>query len=303
MAGEFTKATTIKPAVVGTIANPDEYNQNIAGQSKGAIVGIDADGNFDDVDIGDETLGGTGTLIKDIKMRDTGLIKFYNSSGVFQFSAFLGQATETQIGQAEIATQAEVDAGTDDTRIITPAKLNNSTVKDRKLISTSTISNDAQVDVSLTGFSSYEIFFEQVKPANTTAEFRVRVSTDGGSTFKAGGTDYGYVNIITTDVGEHPAHVAFSASYMALSGIVSGYEISNNNLGYNGRLLILAPGTTTGNKALLCDSAYQVSGANRLCRISSSGRYKGASSAVNALRIYVDNGNLSTGVIKVYGIK
>lgn len=34
-----------------------------------------------------------------------------------------GKATETQQGQAEIATQAEVDGGTDDERIVTPLKL------------------------------------------------------------------------------------------------------------------------------------------------------------------------------------
>ena len=34
-----------------------------------------------------------------------------------------GKATETQEGQAEIATQPEVDAGTDDERIVTPKKL------------------------------------------------------------------------------------------------------------------------------------------------------------------------------------
>lgn len=34
-----------------------------------------------------------------------------------------GKATETQQGQAEIASQAEVDSGTDDERIITPTKL------------------------------------------------------------------------------------------------------------------------------------------------------------------------------------
>jgi hypothetical protein len=38
------------------------------------------------------------------------------------------QATETQRGLAEIATQAEVDAGTDDLRYITPAKLRNTEI-------------------------------------------------------------------------------------------------------------------------------------------------------------------------------
>ncbi len=125
MAGEFTKPTSVTPAIVGNIANPDEYNQNIAAQSKSAIVGIDEDGNFSDVNIGDETLGTNGTLIVDIKLREDGVLKFYNSSGVHQNDVNLGQATESLIGQAEIATQAEVDAITDDTRFITPLKLGN----------------------------------------------------------------------------------------------------------------------------------------------------------------------------------
>ena len=30
MANEFLKSNSIKPAILGQIANPDEYNQNIA---------------------------------------------------------------------------------------------------------------------------------------------------------------------------------------------------------------------------------------------------------------------------------
>lgn len=39
------------------------------------------------------------------------------------FGAATAQATETLAGKAEIATQAETDAGTDDTRMVTPLKL------------------------------------------------------------------------------------------------------------------------------------------------------------------------------------
>ncbi|MDG4811644.1 hypothetical protein P8629_01365, partial [Hydrogenovibrio sp. 3SP14C1] len=40
-----------------------------------------------------------------------------------QLEAKTGQATETTAGIAEVATQSETDAGTDDTRIVTPKKL------------------------------------------------------------------------------------------------------------------------------------------------------------------------------------
>lgn len=48
-----------------------------------------------------------------------------------QFGTVSAQATETSAGIAELATQAEVDAGTDDLRIVTPLKL--ATYANRKL--------------------------------------------------------------------------------------------------------------------------------------------------------------------------
>ena len=113
MAGEFTKSTAIVPAVVGTVANPDEYNQNIAGQSKDAIVAIDADGNFIDGDIGDETLGANGTLITNMKLREGGNLKFYNGSGVFQNNVNLGQATNSLLGQTLLPNPITISNGTD----------------------------------------------------------------------------------------------------------------------------------------------------------------------------------------------
>lgn len=128
MSNEFLKQSSIIPAVVGQIADPDIYNQNIAGQSKGAILGIDADGNFkDDFDVGDEGVGSIGSLVKNLKLRQGGFLKIYDASGVFVQNVSLAQATETALGQAKIATQAEVDAGTDDLRFITPLKLANAT--------------------------------------------------------------------------------------------------------------------------------------------------------------------------------
>ena len=77
MAGEFIKPTSVKPAVLGTIANPDDYNQNIAGQSKDNILPIDINGDFTDGDLGDETIVANGALIKDIKVREGNSLKTY----------------------------------------------------------------------------------------------------------------------------------------------------------------------------------------------------------------------------------
>ena len=82
MANEFIKSTKIKPAILGNIADPDQYNQNIGGQSKGAVVCIDSNGEFVDGDVGDESLNSTGALINNIKLRQGGSLKIYNSAGV-----------------------------------------------------------------------------------------------------------------------------------------------------------------------------------------------------------------------------
>lgn len=61
------------------------------------------------------------------------------------------QATETLVGGAEIATQAETDAGVDDTRMITPAKLAGTTVTPSAHASTH--ENGGSDEISVLGLS------------------------------------------------------------------------------------------------------------------------------------------------------
>lgn len=105
MTGEFVKNTSLRPAVLGAIADPDEYNKNFGSIAKGAIVGFDADGNYADADFGDETLGSAGALIKDLKLRNGGALKIYNASGVLIGTVNLGQGTISVIGQTLLLKQ------------------------------------------------------------------------------------------------------------------------------------------------------------------------------------------------------
>lgn len=99
MTNEFlNKPTKIQPAIVGTIANADDYNNNIAGQSKGSIVPIDENGNYKDGDLGNEAIVAKGALINNIKMRQGGFIKIYDVDGNFLNNVSFGDATETTKG-------------------------------------------------------------------------------------------------------------------------------------------------------------------------------------------------------------
>jgi hypothetical protein len=65
-------------------------------------------------------------------------------------------ASETSAGVAELATQAETDAGTDDSRIVTPAKLKNSPASHRAV--NSTIGDGTASTFSIThSFGSFDV--------------------------------------------------------------------------------------------------------------------------------------------------
>lgn len=407
MAGEFTKPSSVIAAVTGTIANPDEYNQNIAAQSKDSVLFIDVDGNLVDGDVGDNTLGSNGSMVNDIYMRDTGVIKLYNSSNVYQNDVNLGQATESALGQAEIATEAEVETGTDDLKFITPLKLRNSDLNLQSVIindefrlveSTATISsgvitysspfmtldtqsaasedeldsisggstgdyllirpanasrdiiikngggiytgtgteirlcagvnyatlikeggnwivtsvrtlnsdsyfpissvlisNDSVVDFDLTGYDSYEFVLDNVVPSTNVAALLMRVSTDGGSTFKSGASDYRYSYISieggtvsgTTDDANNAIDLTKSevsdTSSKGITGIINTSKLNNSKQTTFISSLDYAESTADFGVGVRGNAAYE------------------AVTTVNAVRFYFSSGNLSSGRISVFG--
>ncbi len=69
------------------------------------------------------------------------------------------QATETTLGVAEIATQAETDAGTDDLRFITPLKFKSSSFAARK--ASGNIGDGASLTYDVShSFNTYDVLVE-----------------------------------------------------------------------------------------------------------------------------------------------
>jgi hypothetical protein len=64
------------------------------------------------------------------------------------FGSSVGAASETSAGIAELATQAETDAGTDDLRIVTPLKLKTSSLLLKKFSSTFGDGSATQYDIT-----------------------------------------------------------------------------------------------------------------------------------------------------------
>jgi hypothetical protein len=89
-------------------------------------------------------------------------INFTLDTGGVAWTAFgvsAGAASESTAGVAEIATQAETDAGTDDARIVTPNKLANWSGRKRKLAQDVGDGSATQYDITH-NFNTYDVQVE-----------------------------------------------------------------------------------------------------------------------------------------------
>lgn len=89
-------------------------------------------------------------------------------------------ASETTAGIAEIATQAETDAGTDDLRMVTPLKL--ATYANKKLKKIQTIGNASLTQIDVTHSFGTTDLIHEVYVASTGARIQCDVTTPDGNT-------------------------------------------------------------------------------------------------------------------------
>lgn len=222
------------------------------------------------------------------------------------FKADIGfvTATDSQEGLVELATLAEVNTGTDATRAVTPDTLKDSNLTALQFISTATISNDSTVEFTdLDQYSSYKFIFHNVVPATNAVRFYAQVSTDNGLSYKAGASDYRWAINCLTDAGENIVDYDPLDDAILLSGFDAGFEVQNNSAtGWTGEAMITNP--TNGSKEFFMHfmGCYQNSGASRFTHVDGGNNYQ-SNTAVNAIKFFFSSGNLSSGTIKLYGIK
>lgn len=161
-----------------------------------------------------------------------------------------------------------------------------------ELLSTVTLSSNAAVDITgLTGRRRYLLVFDDVVCSSNGYELRMRTSTDGGSTFDSGATDY---NWGWSSVGVY-LETRGTNDYAKLS-----YTTRNTvGDGLTGEMIIsLSNGTQkTVYQAHFVENDYNSSEVRGLDCI---GR-RNSTTTVNGLRFYFNIGNLASGVIKIYG--
>jgi 6,7-dimethyl-8-ribityllumazine synthase len=164
-------------------------------------------------------------------------------------------------------------------------------------ISKTTASAAAAVDIALTGgYKRYRVILEEVLPADDFRTLAVRTSTDNGSTFDSGSTDYSY-EALRVSGG------AFSVSRdddteIEFNGGVS--QSSTATAAMSGYLdIVLGDGTSTYT-TILATGNFDNSGTAVFWSLAG---YRESTTAVTDVRfLYRNSGNIASGTFHLYGI-
>lgn len=172
-----------------------------------------------------------------------------------------------------------------------------------KLGSTTVSSPTASVD--FTGLSStyreYVIVLENVVPATDTADLLMRVSTDNGSTFKSGASDYHWAVQVASSAGTSGAGSDADNSWTITDtgGVGNDTSVGSREAAW-GRVHITAHASASTRCRMNCQVSCLNSTDNmRAC--TASGVTDGDLN-VDALRILFSPGNIASGVFVLYGV-
>lgn len=165
----------------------------------------------------------------------------------------------------------------------------------------------ATVDLT-TGIDSdhdhYMVEIINLLPATDGADLRSRVSTNGGSSFLNGASDYQWGVKGHSSLGaDMDSSGAGLVSEMILTGSAAGSGMDNAaGAGLSGFVWFFAPSSASRRKRFLWDLSYESNeaGTTPHVRISGVGAYVGATTAINAVRFLANSGNIS-GTFRLWG--
>jgi hypothetical protein len=149
-----------------------------------------------------------------------------------------------------------------------------------------------------TAFNGYRVSITNLIPATDTADLWMRVSEDGGSSYKAGASDYRWCRSTLTDAGTRSEAGDTADAQIVLAtnlGTGTGETLC-------GSVDFFAPGGAAKNKLvrgqLACLDAAPVAK-----DVTATGAYVGTVNAVNAIRFLMSTGNITSGTFALYGIR
>lgn len=170
-----------------------------------------------------------------------------------------------------------------------------------------TVSNAATLDIILTGFTQYRSFslhLTSFVPATDDADLMLRFSTDGGSSFDAGASDYSWVftRQRAASAGDVNSGDAADTS-IVLSDLAGGGGVSNvaGEGGICSIIDLYNPNSAVNTIARYSSSYLPATVANGLFNVVGSG-IRLAAQNTDAVRLLFSTGNIASGNYAVYGL-
>lgn len=211
-----------------------------------------------------------------------------------------GANITTQVGdEAEFVEYATGDYRcTSYTRADGTALSGGSDVGSLIFISTVTASGDATIDI--TGidstFDEYQLHLLNVVPTSDASDMFLRTSTDGGSSFDAGASDYDY-SLLRTTGSSSTVDDSAAANHIRLATTIGSFTTEN---GVSAVVHLIRPAETDFT------SVWSVGmSADNLARMSThiSGGQRASAADVDAIQILFSAGLVESGELKLYGVK
>lgn len=167
------------------------------------------------------------------------------------------------------------------------------------LLEQQSASGSAQLDLAAwysTTYDEYMIEIVGLVPATNAVDPLLRFSTDGGSSYDSG-SNYSASGFRWSQGGTAVAN----AGGTSIKLDASGTQVNTSTKSFNATIRLFNPGSTALHKRLIC-AAYSDDGSgNPDIGIEVRGSYN-STSAVNAFRVLMSSGNITSGTIRVYGI-
>ncbi len=165
-------------------------------------------------------------------------------------------------------------------------------------LSTQDFSSTATADFVLTaGYDAYEFKLADVIPVTDTADLLVRTSTDGGSTYDAGASDYTYVSTgFESDLSSLNQYGGAASSIKIADSVGS----DTGEDGVSGNLTVTGAHLAKDTRAVF-QTFYQRSSGT--LESVTGGGMRNAGADVDAVRFLFSSGALESGTITLYGWK
>lgn len=164
------------------------------------------------------------------------------------------------------------------------------------LLNSATASTSATIDFTLpSGYAAYKLVWAHIAPATDNVTLFLRTSTDGGSTFDAGASDYSWINNFTNEV---PANAPFVDT--ADTGIRIGAALGNaSNEHTSGHVILYNPAAAAFCNVLAW--AVQINNSGAMSVLTACGRRLTAAN-VDAVRLIMSSGTVASGEVRLYGL-